>query len=98
MPRRQPHPSWPGQRLLQGPQGDPGAPVPLHRDHHDGERWEPIGPGLDASLLSDEYATRTVRDRITNWGFTGSVIGLAAQDLTGGGLSADFDFFDYTKA
>ncbi|WP_246143973.1 glycoside hydrolase family 43 protein [Actinacidiphila oryziradicis] len=64
----------------------------------DGDRWEPIGPELDGSLLSDEYATRTVRDRITNWGFTGSVVGLAAQDLTGGGLSADFDFFDYTEA
>lgn len=37
------------------------------------------GSPLDASLLSDEYATRSVAGGITDWGYTGSVFGLAAQ-------------------
>lgn len=53
------------------------------------------GSPLDASLLSDEYATRSVAGGITDRGYTGSVFGLAAQDLTGAGLYADFEFFDY---
>lgn len=56
--------------------------------------WIPIGPALDASLLSDEYATRSVSDRITDWGYTGAVFALAAQDLTGARLHADFDLFE----
>ena len=63
----------------------------------DGVEWNEIGPPLDASLLSDEYATRSVAGRITDWGYTGSVFALAAQDLTGAGLTADFDFFDYRE-
>ncbi|TDU03401.1 xylan 1,4-beta-xylosidase [Streptomyces sp. 846.5] len=63
----------------------------------DGVEWQAIGPSLDASLLSDEYATRSVSGRIVNWGFTGSVFAMAAQDLTGAGLNADFDLFDYRE-
>jgi len=63
----------------------------------DGVGWQEIGPPLDASLLSDEYATRSVADRITDWGYTGAVFALAAQDLTGARRTADFDFFDYRE-
>ncbi len=63
----------------------------------DGAAWNAIGPELDASLLSDEYATRTAAGQITDWGFTGSLFALAAQDLTGAGPHADFDLFDYRE-
>jgi xylan 1,4-beta-xylosidase len=63
----------------------------------DDTTWTPIGGVLDASLLSDEYATRLVADRVTDWGFTGAFVGLAAQDLTGAGLTARFGFFDYQE-
>ncbi|WP_405976613.1 glycoside hydrolase family 43 protein [Streptomyces sp. NBC_00988] len=61
----------------------------------DGTGWIRIGGDLDASLLSDEYATRTIAGRITNWGFTGAFLGMAVQDLTGAALHADFDHFSY---
>jgi xylan 1,4-beta-xylosidase len=48
-------------------------------------------------VLSDEYAIRTAADQIADWGFTGSVFALAAQDLTGAGLPADFDLFEYRE-
>jgi xylan 1,4-beta-xylosidase len=63
----------------------------------DGAAWNAIGPGLDVSVLSDEYATRAAAGQITDWGFTGSVFALAAQDLTGAGLPADFDLFEYRE-
>jgi len=51
--------------------------------------WTKIGPILDASILSDEH--------IAGWAFTGAFVGLACQDLTGRGLPADFEFFDYAE-
>ncbi len=51
--------------------------------------WTKIGPILDASILSDEH--------IAGWAFTGAFVGLACQDLTGSGLPADFEFFDYVE-
>ena len=50
----------------------------------DGRQWQTIGPVLDASKLSDDYAQ----------GFTGAMIGLCAQDLSGNRLPADFDYFE----
>jgi xylan 1,4-beta-xylosidase len=50
----------------------------------DGREWRQIGPRLDASKLSDEYAQ----------GFTGTMIGLCAQDLSGDKTHADFDYFE----
>ena len=50
----------------------------------------PVGPPLDATLLSD--------DRIIeggNWGFTGCFITLSAQDSSDSGLPADFTVFKY---
>ena len=52
----------------------------------DGVSWQTIGPVLDATKLSDDYAA----------GFTGTMIGLCAQDLGGTKRHADFDFLDLT--
>ncbi len=52
----------------------------------DGIGFQPIGPVLDASILSDDYGG--------HWGFTGSFIALACQDLAGTRLAADFDFLE----
>ena len=54
----------------------------------DGVAWHAIGPGLDSTILSDDYGTL---------GFTGTFVGLCAQDLTGHGHAADFDFFEYRE-
>jgi xylan 1,4-beta-xylosidase len=51
----------------------------------DGAAWQPIGPILDASMLSDDYGS--------DLHFTGTFAGLCAQDLNGTGASADFDYF-----
>lgn len=46
-----------------------------------------IGPVLDASILSDEACNE-------GW-FTGAMVGLCCQDLTGFQKYADFDYFEY---
>ena len=51
--------------------------------------WQPIGPVLDASVISDEGG------RGEHSSFTGAFVGMAAQDLTGAGLGADFSYFRY---
>ncbi len=51
--------------------------------------WTPIGPVLDASVLSDEGG----RGEHSN--FTGAFVGMAAQDASGQGLPADFAAFRY---
>ncbi len=51
--------------------------------------WIPVGPCLDAGVLSDEGG------RGEHGSFTGSFVGMAAHDLTGQGLPADFDHFLY---
>ncbi|MGB4045534.1 MAG: glycoside hydrolase family 43 protein, partial [Halanaerobiales bacterium] len=56
----------------------------------DGEEWKKVGPVLDASILSDEYATYDKK-----FGFTGAFVGICCQDLTGRRKAADFDFFEY---
>lgn len=47
--------------------------------------WKKIGPILDASILSDEYAH----------GFTGAFVGLSAQDQYKKKKWATFDYFDH---
>ncbi|MGN6711228.1 glycoside hydrolase family 43 protein [Anaerocolumna jejuensis] len=49
-----------------------------------------IGPELDASILSDEACNE-------GW-FTGAMVGICCQDLTGFGAYADFDYFEYKLA
>jgi Beta-xylosidase len=55
----------------------------------DGERWHAVAWEQDASILSDEHAVPC--------GFTGNFVGMACQDLTGEGLHADFDWFEYRE-
>jgi xylan 1,4-beta-xylosidase len=51
----------------------------------DGETWQPIGPALDASKISDDYGT---------WlRFTGAMAALCVQDVGGTRRHADFDYF-----
>ncbi|MEM8494580.1 MAG: glycoside hydrolase family 43 protein [Planctomycetota bacterium] len=54
---------------------------------HGGQAWTRVGPTLDASILSDEYAQEL--------GFTGAFAGMACLDLAGTRRPADFDHFSY---
>ena len=54
----------------------------------DGDIWLTIGPILDSTILSDDYA---------NLSFTGAFVGICAQDLTGQKRHADFDWFEYSE-
>ena len=56
----------------------------------DEKEWQKVGPVLDASILSDEYATYDKK-----FGFTGAFVGICCQDLTGRRKAADFDYFEY---
>ncbi|MGN6471791.1 MAG: glycoside hydrolase 43 family protein, partial [Rhizobiaceae bacterium] len=51
--------------------------------------WRPIGPALDASLISDEAG------RGEHGSFTGAFVGMVAFDISGSGRPADFDRFSY---
>ena len=55
----------------------------------DGDSFEKVGPVLDASLLSDDHGK--------HWGFTGTFLGLACQDLTGSSLVAEFDYLELSE-
>lgn len=48
--------------------------------------WQPVGPILDASKLSDDYGQ--------GLHFTGAMIGLAAHDINATGAGADFAYFE----
>ena len=52
----------------------------------DGESFQKAGPALDASILSDDHGE--------HWGFTGTFVALACQDLTGACLPAHFSFLE----
>ncbi|MNH98045.1 Beta-xylosidase [compost metagenome] len=51
--------------------------------------WEKIGPSLDIYHLSDDFPAY-IR-------FTGTFIGMCAQDLSGAFHAADFDYFEYKE-
>ncbi|MEG0452112.1 MAG: glycoside hydrolase family 43 protein [Coprobacillus sp.] len=51
----------------------------------DGVNYNPIGPILDASILSDEHAQ--------GWAYTGAVVGLTAVDNFNKGIYAKFTLF-----
>jgi xylan 1,4-beta-xylosidase len=57
---------------------------------NDDQTYTPVGRELDASILSDDHGK--------HWGFTGSFIGLACQDLTGDRRPAEFDFLEITDS
>lgn len=54
-----------------------------------GTDWQPIGPTLDASVISDEGG------RGGHGSFTGAFVGMFAMDMTGQGREARFDHFTY---
>lgn len=96
---------WPDAKLsfpLAGPVGLPGdGPVRLAADVDgarlrfsldSGEGWRPVGPDLDASIVSDEAG------RGEHGSFTGAFVGMLAFDTSGAGLPADFDYFEYAPA
>ena len=56
----------------------------------EGEDLKPIGPVFDASILSDECGGHQAHGS-----FTGAFVGVAASDLNGTALHADFDYFTY---
>ncbi|ADI15210.1 glycoside hydrolase family 43 protein [Truepera radiovictrix] len=51
--------------------------------------WREVGPRFDAGKLSDDYCQ--------GLSFTGTFIGLCAQDLSGRRRHADFDYFSYRE-
>ena len=53
--------------------------------------WRWLPQQFDASILSDE-ATPPGQPN-----FTGALVGMACQDLSGTARAADFDFFDYQE-
>jgi xylan 1,4-beta-xylosidase len=53
------------------------------------EKWNLVGPVLDASIISDEGG------RGEHGSFTGAFVGMAAFDTSGAALPADFDYFSY---
>lgn len=58
----------------------------------DGNVWTDTGTEQDASIISDDY----VRDKCEyKAAFTGAFVGLACQDLSGKGIWAYFDSFEY---
>jgi len=59
------------------------------------DQWQKIGPVLDGSILSDEYVEGYPGPFRPC--FTGAFIGLCCQDLSGRGLHADFDWFEYRE-
>jgi xylan 1,4-beta-xylosidase len=56
----------------------------------DGTHWHPIGLDFDATILSDEAASKGL-------GFTGAFVCLCAQDLEMRRAAADFDYLEYLE-
>ncbi|MCR8726423.1 glycoside hydrolase family 43 protein [Frigidibacter sp. ROC022] len=92
---------WPNGALsfpLEAPQPLADGPVELRVtvDHaaqqffwRQGGDWQPIGPVLDASVISDEGG------RGEHGSFTGAFVGMVAFDITGRGREARFSRFAY---
>lgn len=60
-----------------------------------GDDWHEFPVELDATILSDEHASRRVEGEPDAWGFTGAFVGLWVQDLGADGAFADFDSASY---
>lgn len=94
---------WPDGRLSfpVGPQPVAEGPVHLAVEVDGAEQrffwrqagdWQALGPVLDAAVISDEGG------RGEHASFTGAFVGMAAFDITGQGLAADFTDFGYAPA
>jgi xylan 1,4-beta-xylosidase len=57
----------------------------------DGGAWQWLPQQFDASILSDEASAPGQPN------FTGAFVGMACQDMSGSGLHADFDYFEYRE-
>ena len=55
----------------------------------DNGEWHPLGPPLDASVISDEGG------RGEHGSFTGAFVGMLAFDTTGLARTAEFTLFSY---
>ncbi|MFJ5643588.1 glycoside hydrolase family 43 protein [Streptomyces sp. NPDC093223] len=64
-----------------------------------GQDWTPLGPLLDATILSDEYAgeKEAPDGRAASPAFTGAFLGLWVQDIGADGAFADFDHATYRE-
>jgi xylan 1,4-beta-xylosidase len=60
-----------------------------------GQAPAPFGPELATDFLSDEFSCQQRNGFFYSFGFTGTFIALACQDLAGTQAVADFDHFDY---
>lgn len=60
-----------------------------YREAEGAEAMREIGPEINASFLSDEACRE-------GW-FTGAMVGICCQDLTGFGRHADFDWFEVKR-
>jgi xylan 1,4-beta-xylosidase len=56
----------------------------------DNRVWHSVGPALETGKLSDDYGSGLK--------FTGTMVGICCQDLSGTRAVADFDFFDVRPA
>ncbi len=65
-----------------------GASLQFRYATREGE-WQPVGPVLDHSALCDETGSGDGSN------FTGTFIGMAAQDSSGQATAADFGYFAY---
>ena len=96
---------WPDGRLsfpLHPPDPAPRRPGrPRRRGHaaprqqffwRAGGEWQPAGPALDASVISDEGG------RGEHGSFTGAFVGMLAFDTSGRARPADFASFSYVPA
>ena len=61
-----------------------GASLTFHASP-DGKAWTQIGGVFDASKLSDDYGS--------GLRFTGTLVGICAQDINNHRTTADFDYF-----
>ncbi|NJP44753.1 glycoside hydrolase family 43 protein [Actinacidiphila epipremni] len=64
-----------------------------------GRDWTELGPPLDATILSDEYAgeKQDTDGRAASPAFTGAFLGLWVQDIGADGGYADFDHATYRQ-
>ncbi len=53
------------------------------------DQWTTLDPVLDASVISDEGG------RGEHASFTGAFVGMAAFDITGSAITADYNYFEY---
>lgn len=57
----------------------------------DGKNWKNIGKKLNSKILADEYRYYGMMN------FTGAFVGICCQDMSGYGVYADFDYFEYEE-